>query len=116
MSSTLRLIDVEVFKLRKRWMTWLLLSVLLVLIVVVYVLLWAVTETLTDTAGGRPIGLFGTTQLSDVRETLFLEQAVPFGLQMTQIVGTFLGVILASGSVGGEYGWDTVRPFLTAVP
>lgn len=116
--ATLRLLDVEVFKLRQRRMTWLLLAILLGLIVIVYLLLWAVTETLTEqaTTPTQGNGLFTPPSLSDVRDAIFLQQAVPFGLQITQGAGTFLSVILASSLIGAEYGWTTIRPYLTAVP
>ncbi|HWO94522.1 MAG TPA: ABC transporter permease subunit [Dehalococcoidia bacterium] len=104
------------FKLRKRSLTWILLAILLSLILVLYLLLWTVTETVTDQVE-QTQGLFGTqTTVTEVTETLYLEQAIPFGLQITQLVGTFLGILLASASMGNEYGWGTIRSFLVSSP
>ncbi len=110
--DTLRLAGVEVFKLRKRRMTWILLSILIVLIVVLYVLLWAVTKSGAESFGGPQ----GGGEVEKLQKALYVQQAVPFGLQLTQVFGTFLGTILAGASVGSEYGWDTIRPYLTAAP
>lgn len=112
----LRLIEIEVFKLRRRSMTWILLGVLVVLIVVIYVLFWLVTEKLATQAGGPAVGNIEVTNLAAERSRLYLEQAVPFGLQITQIVGTFLVIILAGSAIGSEYDWHTIRPFVTATP
>ncbi len=111
-----RLVDVEIFKLRKRTLTWILLAVLIALIVLVYVLLWAVTETLASSATGgtSTLGDIQITNLENIRETIYLRQAVPFGLEMTRAIGLFLAVILAAACVGSEYDWSTIRPYLTA--
>lgn len=111
-----RLVDVEVFKLRKRTLTWILLAVLIALIVLVYVLLWAVTETLASSATGgtSTLGDIQITNIENIRETIYLRQAVPFGLEMTRAIGLFLAVILAAACVGSEYDWYTIRPYLTA--
>ncbi len=107
-----RLIGVETLKVRQRQLTWILLAILVLIIVVVYVLLWAVTESLAEQGQTTVTG----TSVADLRETLFLEQSVPFGLQLTQILGTFLVTLLAAASIGSEYDWGTLRPFLTVVP
>lgn len=115
--ALLRLTAVEGFKLRQRAMTWILLAVLLGMIVVVYVLYWAATESLAAPGGqSAVIGDIEIKNISQVRETIYLRQAVPFGLQLTQILGTFLAAILVSGSMGSEYGWNTIRPYMTMVP
>lgn len=115
----LKLVRVEVFKLRKRSLVWILLGVLILVIVVVYVLLWLVTDQLVASQGaGGPAGV-GGVQITDpeqVRANLYLRQAVPFGLQMVQILGTFLAVVPGGAAVGAEYDWHTIRPFITAAP
>ena len=105
------LIAVEGLKVRQRQLTWLLLAILVLVIVVVYVLLWAVTESLAERqamiAGG---------DAQELQRALFLDQSVPFGLQLTQVLGTFLVTLLAAASIGSEYDWGTLRPILTVVP
>lgn len=106
-----KLIAVEALKVRHRQLTWILLGILVLLIVVVYVLLWAVTESLAE----RQVTIAGGNA-QDLQEALFLDQSVPFGLQLTQVLGTFLVTLLAAASIGSEYDWGTLRPFLTVVP
>ena len=112
----LKLVDIEIFKLRRRAMTWIVLGVLVLVIVVVYVLLWLVTDQLAAQPGTPGIGGVEITNLDEQRSQLYLEQSVPFGLQIIQIVGTFLVVILAGSAIGSEYDWHTIRPFVTATP
>lgn len=112
----LKLVDIEIFKLRRRAMTWIVLGVLVLVIVVVYVLLWLVTDQLAAQPGTPGVGGVQITNLDEQRSQLYLEQSVPFGLQIIQIVGTFLVVILAGSAIGSEYDWHTIRPFVTATP
>lgn len=100
------LLAVEWFKLRHRLMTWVLLTILLAIIVLLYIVLWAVTEQATDI-------FTQPSELDRLRRALFLQEAVPFGLQMVSQFGLVLAVILAAGAMGSEYGWGTVRLMLT---
>jgi ABC-type transport system involved in multi-copper enzyme maturation permease subunit len=106
----IRLVGVEFFKLRKRFMTWVLAALLIGLVVLMYSVLWSVS--------GR-IETFGEQQQfsgADLRRALFLEASVPFSLQIVSSFGTVLAVILAAGAVGSEYSWGTMRLIATASP
>ena len=97
-----RLISAELFKLRKRLMTRVLLYVLVGITVILYLLLLAVSRaTLPE---GVPTG--------NIENLLGLPLALPFALYMFANFGAVLAVILLAGSVGSEYNWRTIRTML----
>lgn len=106
--STLHLIAVEFFKLRKRMMTWILALVLVGLVILLYSVLWSVS--------GRATTFGENAQFTgqELRRALFLETSVPFSLQVVATFGTLLAVVLAAGAAGGEYSWGTIRLMMTA--
>ncbi len=99
-----RLISAELFKLRKRLMTRVLLFVLVGIMIVLYLLLLAVSKTTMPVHGSEEIGT--------IQNLLGLPLAIPFALSMLSSLGTILAVILIASSVGTEYSWRTLRTML----
>ncbi len=99
-----RLISAELFKLRKRLMTRVLLFVLIGIIIVLYLLLFAVSRITIPAHGADEIGT--------IQNILGLRLALPFALSILSSFGTILAVILVASSVGTEYSWRTVRTML----
>jgi ABC-2 type transport system permease protein len=98
----IRLIDTELFKLRKRSMTWILLYILIGIIVLLYLLLFAVSRiSLPTTGGGAALG--------NITNLLGLPTAIPFALSILASFGTVLAVILMASAIGNEYSWRTIR-------
>ena len=95
-----RLITAELFKLRKRLMSRVLLYVMVGVLVVFYLILLAVSKAIPD---GGPHGL------GDIQNLLGLPTAIPFALSMLAGFGTLLAVILVASSIGNEYNWRTIR-------
>ena len=98
-----RLIAAELFKLRKRLMTRVLLYVLVGILVVFYFILLAVSKAIP--ADSLP-------RLGEVQNLLGLSVAIPFALSMLAGFGTLLVVILIASSMGNEYNWRTIRTML----
>jgi ABC-2 type transport system permease protein len=96
-----KLIAAELFKLRKRLMSRVLLYVMLGVLVVFYLILLAVSKALP--AGSGP------GRLGDIENLLGLPTAIPFALSMLAGFGTLLAVILVASSIGNEYNWRTIR-------
>ncbi|MGD9142396.1 MAG: ABC transporter permease subunit [Dehalococcoidia bacterium] len=96
-----RLISAELFKLRKRLMSRVLLYVMIGVLVVFYLILLAVSKAIPTGAG--PHGL------EDIENLLGLPTAIPFALSMLAGFGTLLAVILVASCVGNEYNWRTIR-------
>jgi len=103
----LRLIGAELFKLRKRAMTRILLFVLMGILALLYLILFAVSNT------DVPVGPGGPGQV-DLQDVLGLPVAIPFALSMLAGLGTVLAVILMASSMGSEYNWRTIRTTVTA--
>ena len=100
-----RMIGAEFLKLRKRQMTWVLLSILVGIIVLVNLLLLAISKVKTP---GTGIGS------GNIAALLGLQSAVPFSFSMMASFGTVLAIILTASSMGGEYNWKTIRPALVS--
>jgi ABC-2 type transport system permease protein len=91
----------EWFKLRKRWMPWIMLVVLLLLSQLMTVWLsYSVYQSDPD---------------SGSYASFTLPQSIPFTLHevYTNAIGIILVVILTASVMGAEYGWGTVRSVLS---
>lgn len=98
----LNLLNSELFRLRKRPQTWLLLGIAFLLTALVY--------------GGFVVGArvtSGQDQL-DLSEVLTFPNLSDFGLSIgLGFFGSVMVIIVAAGMMGNEYSWNTLRP-LTA--
>ena len=82
----------EWFKLRRRWVPWILLGFVLV---IVQLLFWLVATLSDDVSYRSPA------------------ENIANGLGFSAFFGPFIAVILAAAVIGGEYGWGTLRPVLS---
>ena len=82
----------EWFKLRRRWVPWILMGFVLV---VQQLIFWLVAV------------------FSDDLSYQSTSENIANGLGFASFFGPFVAVILASVVVGGEYGWGTLRPVLS---
>jgi ABC-2 type transport system permease protein len=94
-----RLIGAELFKLRKRAMTWILLAIMTGIIVLLYLILLAISNV--SLPNGRRAG--------DIVALLGLPGAIPFAFSLLASFGSALGVVLVASGVGNEYNWRTIR-------
>ena len=102
----IRLISAELFKLRKRSMTRILLWVLLGMTVLFYLLLFAIVQA--------NVSLPNPSAAENMQNALGLPNAVPFALNVLSSFGTVLAIILAASAIGSEYNWRTIRVMLTS--
>ncbi len=82
----------EWFKLRRRWVPWIVLGFVMVLQQLIF---WLVAV------------------FSDDLSYQSTSENIANGLGFASFFGPFVAVILASVVVGGEYGWGTLRPVLS---
>jgi ABC-type transport system involved in multi-copper enzyme maturation permease subunit len=94
------LLGVELFKIRKRMMTWILLAVL-----VVFVSLNFILSYLAVTSNGG----IGSDVRTSLENALQFPKAFIFAFSVTQSVGIILLIILAASLIGNEYAWGTVN-------
>jgi len=101
-----RLISTELFKLRNRSMTWILLYVLVGIICIFYLLLFAISRIDVRSLGPSSEGPF---RGGNIQNLLGLPIAIPFALSTLSSLGSLLAVILMASSIGNEYNWRTIR-------
>jgi ABC-2 type transport system permease protein len=96
----IRLISAELFKLRKRTMTRVLLYVLIGIIIVLYFLLLAVSNVSLPDMGPHA---------GSIQNLLGLPVALPFAMFILSSFGCVLAIILVASAMGNEYNWRTIR-------
>jgi ABC-2 type transport system permease protein len=99
----IRLIGSELFKLRKRALTWILLYILIAIMVLIYVLIYAVSRISLPSPGG------GGPAIGSITNILGLPSAIPFAFFILSTFGIVLAAILMASAVGNEYNWRTIR-------
>jgi ABC-2 type transport system permease protein len=108
-----RLIKAEIFKLRKRSMTYILLLILLGFIVLVLSISQATAMTshsaVTTVGNGVPTTTIIPVVASDVH---FLQDMITGAMGILGSVGMILAVVLVANGMGSEYSWNTLRPYL----
>ena len=103
----IRLLNAELFKLRKRLMTRVLLFVLIGITAAACFVLLAISRAfIADT------GLDMIQGGSGVVNPLGLPMALPLSLSIASSLGVVLAVILSASSIGSEYSWRTMRTML----
>jgi ABC-2 type transport system permease protein len=102
--AVIRLINAELFKLKKRLMTKVLLCVLIGIVIILYLLLLAISKF--------TIPAHGPDEVGDIQTLLGLRIALPFALSILSSFGGILAVILVASSIGNEYNWRTIRTML----
>ena len=100
----LEMIRAELFKLRKRRMTWILLFIL----VAFFCLMFFATYGITSSPPGRMSG----EAVDAIRASLQFPGAFSMIFSTAGTIGTLLLIILVASSIGNEYGWGTVRQVL----
>jgi ABC-type transport system involved in multi-copper enzyme maturation permease subunit len=112
-SDTLRLeaarlwhaIDAELFKVRRRRMTYVLLLSVALLVLISYVLVW---WGVRSGPGHRRNSLQDWLAL---KSTMSFLRVTPYGLSLERFFATIAGVIFAGSLMGNEYDWRTVGLF-----
>lgn len=88
----------EIFRLRKRPQAWILALIMVLAVGAFYVSLAIAASVISDPA--------------DAEESLILPNIFENGMQIATLIGYILTVVLASGLIGNEYSWNTIRPLL----
>ena len=98
-------IGIELFKLRKRKMTWIMIVVLAAFFCLVFFAVYGITES--------PPARMPDQALDPMRNLITFPDAFKMIFANAQNIGAILLVIIVASSVGNEYGWGTVRQMLT---
>lgn len=110
----LRLLRSETYRLRRRWMPWVLLLLIVLAGVGLYVLVYAAAQaSLQAERSGAVPPQQGTAEAMNA----LLEQMRPanvhaFGISIVAGIGSVMLIIFAASHVGTEFGWGTFRTLL----
>lgn len=94
----IHLLRSELFRLRKRPQAWIMALLMVFGVGIFYVGLAVTASVVSD-----PQSAEDSLKLTNILEN---------GVQIASIVGFILTVVLASGLMGNEYSWNTIRPLL----
>lgn len=100
----LNMIKVELTKLRKRKMTWILLVVLAAFFCIMVFAAYGITES--------PPEHMPEESVDELRSLLQFPDATGLIFSTARQIGTLLMIILVASAVGNEYGWGTIRQVL----
>jgi ABC-type transport system involved in multi-copper enzyme maturation permease subunit len=111
------LLSSEIFRLRRRWMTWiLLLAVVLLAFVLYFVIYVSVQAQVQALQNGTPSTTNGPpqteAQLREELQTLRPSQVMSFGLGVVSGLGSVLLIVLTASVFGNEFNWGTLRVIL----
>ena len=107
----------EIFRLRRRWMTWILLLSVVVLAFVLYFIIFAsVQAQIQALQNGTSSSTNGPpqteAQLRQQLQTLRPAQVMGFGLGVVSGFGSVLLIVFTASVFGNEFNWGTLRVIL----
>lgn len=110
----LRLLRSELFRLRRRWMPWVLLLVIVVVAFIFYTLIYVSVNAQLEAirAGTIPEPQGGRAGLTEALNSLRPVRVPDFGIGLVIGLGSVMLIVLAASHVGAEYGWGTLRTLL----
>ena len=97
-------IRAELFKLRKRKMTWIMIIVLAAFFCLIFFAIYGITS--------NPPARMPHEGLETMRNLITFPDAFTMIFSMAQNIGAILLTIIVASSVGNEYGWGTIRQTL----
>lgn len=118
----LRLLRSEIFRLRKRWMPWVLLGMVVVLAFVLYELIWVTSNAQLQllrsaSAPSTPNAPPPDVQIRSLEQaiqTLRPARLTELGLGFVQGFGSIVLIVFSASHVGTEWAWGTLRTVLAA--
>lgn len=104
----------EVYRLRRRWMPYLMLAFIIVAPIAIYVFVYvALQAQLTAIANGTLPAEPGQEQaLTQTLHALRPDQVQSFGLSIVGVLANLMLIAFAASQVGTEFNWGTLRTLL----
>lgn len=100
----IEMIRAELFKLRKRKMTWILLIILAAFFCLIFFATYGIISSPPDRMHGEVVhAIRASLQFPDVFDMIF---------STSRTIGALLLIILVASAIGNEYGWGSVRQVL----
>ncbi len=118
-----RLLANELFRLRRRWMPWVLLAIIAAIGVVFYELIYVSVNAQLEMlrSGNAPANTVGPggveaaiSQFEEALEQTRPEHVDELGVSVVAGIGSVLMIVFAASHVGTEFGWGTLRTLLAS--
>jgi ABC-type transport system involved in multi-copper enzyme maturation permease subunit len=101
--------------MRRRWMPWIMLGLIVVAAFAVYLLIWGSTQAQIELIRSGQAQQPGAPNLEQLRETLLIVtpgRVQDFGVSVVSGFGSIVLIVFAASHVGTEFGWGTFRTLL----
>jgi ABC-2 type transport system permease protein len=115
----LPLLRSEIFRLRRRWMTWILLFSVVIVAFVLYFIIYASVEAQIQALQNASASATTTNgapqteaQFRQELQTLRPSEVMSFGLGVVSGFGSVLLIVLTASVFGNEFNWGTLRVIL----
>lgn len=110
----LRLLRSEIYRLRRRWMPWVLLACILLIGVGFYLLIYLSAQAQTEAArsGAIPPDPAGERAMAELLRQIRPDRIQSFGVEVVSGLGSVMLIVFAASHVGTEFGWGTLRTLL----
>jgi ABC-2 type transport system permease protein len=110
----LRLLRSEIYRLRRRWMPWVLLLLIVLAGVGIYLLVFVAAQAQLQAvrSGAIPSQPGAEQAMNETLRELRPDRVQGFGVQIVSGIGSVMLIVFAASHVGTEFGWGTLRTLL----
>jgi ABC-2 type transport system permease protein len=110
----LQLLRSEIYRLRRRWMPWILLLLIAVIGVGFYLLVYAGVQAQIQAmhSGAIPPQPGAEEAMNETLLELRPDHLQNFGVQIVSGIGSVMLIVFAASHMGTEFGWGTLRTLL----
>lgn len=110
----LRLLRSEIYRLRRRWMPWVLLLLIVLAGVGLYLLVYVAAQASlqAERSGAVPTQPGTKEAMTDLLRQMRPDRVQGFGISIVSGIGSVMLIVFAASQVGTEFGWGTLRTLL----
>lgn len=109
-----RLLRSEIYRLRRRWMPWVLLACMVLAGVGLYLLVYSAAQASlqAERSGAVPTQPGTAEAMADLLQQIRPAGVQGFGISIVSGIGSVMLIVFAASHVGTEFGWGTLRTLL----
>ncbi|HEY8786999.1 MAG TPA: ABC transporter permease subunit [Candidatus Limnocylindria bacterium] len=110
----LRLLRSEIYRLRRRWMPWVVLLIIVLAGVGIYLLVYVAAQAQLQAvrSGAIPSQPGAEQAMNETLRELRPDRVQGFGVQLVSGFGSVMLIVFGASHVGTEFGWGTLRTLL----
>jgi ABC-2 type transport system permease protein len=110
----LRLLRSEIYRLRRRWMPWVVLLIIVLAGVGIYLLVYVAAQAQLQAvrSGAIPSQPGAEQAMNEALRELRPDRVQGFGVQIVSGFGSVMLILFGASHIGTEFGWGTLRTLL----